>query len=318
MPTTSRRSDPSEFRNRQQDTAMDSISLWKQEIDAIPLLTADRESLLVVRIADGDPEAKRELIEAHLRLVIGIARRYANNEEELKDFIQEGNIGLIRAAEKYAAKYQPGLSYRFSTSATWWVRYHITRGMMNNKRPIRLPVYLEEAIDQLKKIQRRLVAQLKREPSSLEISNAFNALESTRTVMTPEKVVDILVWSEDVLSLNALAANAEENYGDSGDLLENTDTSDPGPGSEEHLTALHSQILVRTLLLKSRLKPQERRVIELRYGLEDGQPHTLEQCGKAIGGVSREYVRQLEVSALRKLRKASEIEPEAKPARLAG
>ncbi len=281
---------------------MDSLALWKREVDAFPVLTAEQEHKLVVRIAQGDQQAKMELIEAHLRLVSGIAKRYANNEEELKDFIQEGNIGLIRAAEKYAEKYQPG-QYRFSTSAVWRIRYSISRNMHDNKRTIRLPGYLKETIEQLKKVQRQLALHLEHEPSLQELSEGFNALPSPRMIMTPEKILEILVWSEDVISLELLTENADGDA--TGELIENTEVC--VPGSERHLSSIHSQIFVQSLLLKSGLNPQERRVIEMRYGLDDGEAHTLEQCGKELR-VSREYVRQVEVRALRKLRRAMEKE----------
>jgi RNA polymerase primary sigma factor len=286
---------------------MDSLSLWKREVDAFPVLTAEQEHKLVVRIAQGDQQAKKELIEAHLRLVSGIAKRYANNEEELKDFIQEGNIGLIRAAEKYAEKYQPGQHYRFSTSAVWRIRYSISRNMHDNKRTIRLPGYLKETIEQLKKVQRQLALHLEHEPSLQELSDGFNALPSPRMIMTPEKVVEILVWSEDVISLELLTENADgDTTTGSGELIENTEVC--VPGSESHLSSIHSQIFVQSLLLKSGLNPQERKVIEMRYGLGDsGEAHTLEQCGRELG-VSKEYVRQVEVRVLHKLRRAMEKE----------
>ncbi len=292
----------------QQGAELDSMTLWRKEIGAYSLLTAAQEKELARRIAVGDKDARCQLIEANLRLVVGIARIYADTEEDLKDLIQEGNIGLMRAVEKF----DPALPYRFSTYATWWIRQAIGRARMGTKYLIRLPVYVQETIEQLRKIRRRLIAELHREPTPEELAEAFQLLDYQRVAMTAELVLEYLAWSEGTLSLDM--ADHDEDTRPSEESIEDHRTE--VPGSEKHVADLSSQLLIAEAFTKSGLKPQERQVIEMRFGMgQYERGHTLFECGKKLG-LSRERIRQIEVRTLLKMRAV--LEREQRREQLAG
>lgn len=295
----------------QQSAEMDSISLWRKEIGAFSLLTAEQEKDLATRAQAGDVMARNQLVEANLRLVMSIAKLYANTEEELKDLIQEGNIGLMRAV----GKFNPTFPYRFTTYATWWIRQAVSRARMDTKYTIRLPIYVQETIDVIKRIRRGLSAELHRDPTPDEIADEHNKLLSKRVEMTADLVLEFLAWGEGTSSLDQPVTN---DYGlpETGieEVVEDHRTA--VPGSERHIADMHTKFLVAAAFLKSGLKPQEQLVIEMRFGIgRYDKAHALSQCGKVMG-ITRERVRQIEVKALSKMRKT--LERETRQQKLAG
>ncbi len=259
----------------------DSLRLYLREIARIPLLSATRESYLAERAEQGDRDARNHLIEANLRLVVSIAKKYVGQGLSLEDLIGEGNIGLIRAVTKF--DYRKG--FRFSTYATWWIKQAITRAILEGNRVVRLPVYIMEEVMRVKRMTRQLYQELGREPTSESIGQ--------RLGMTPERVNELLIWAEKVFSLDAPLSEEEENT--LGDIIE--DTHERGP------TEVTEQKLLREEIRKvlGHLTLRERQVIELRFGLVDDHDHTLEEVGKKLK-VTRERVRQIEERAIRKLR----------------
>ncbi len=259
----------------------DSLRLYLREIARIPLLSATRESYLAERAEQGDRDARNHLIEANLRLVVSIAKKYVGQGLSLEDLIGEGNIGLIRAVTKF--DYRKG--FRFSTYATWWIKQAITRAILEGNRVVRLPVYIMEEVMRVKRMTRQLYQELGREPTSESIGQ--------RLGMTPERVNELLIWAEKVFSLDAPLSEEEENT--LGDIIE--DTRERGP------TEVTEQKLLREEIRKvlGHLTLRERQVIELRFGLVDDHDHTLEEVGKKLK-VTRERVRQIEERAIRKLR----------------
>lgn len=262
-------------------TQSDSLRLYLREISRISLLTAASEVYLAKRAEHGDREARNELIEANLRLVVSIAKKYVGQGLSLEDLIGEGNIGLIRAVTKF--DYRKG--FRFSTYATWWIKQAITRSILEGTRVVRLPVYIMEEVMRVKRMTRQLYQELGREPNSDNIGE--------RLGMTPERVNELLVWAEKVFSLDAPLSEEEENT--LGDIIE--DTHDRGPVEKTDQVLLREEI--RKVL--GQLTLRERQVIELRFGLLDDHDHTLEEVGKKLK-VTRERVRQIEERAIRKLR----------------
>jgi RNA polymerase primary sigma factor len=259
----------------------DSLRLYLREISRIQLLNAAKEAYLAERAEQGDKEARNKLIEANLRLVVSIAKKYVGQGLSLEDLIGEGNIGLIRAVTKF--DYRKG--FRFSTYATWWIKQAITRAILEGTRVVRLPVYIMEEVMRVKRMTRQLYQELGHEPSPENIGE--------RLGMNAERVSELLIWAEKVFSLDAPLSEEEENT--LGDIIE--DTRERGP------MELTDQHLLREELRKAlgQLTLRERQVIELRFGLVDDHDHTLEEVGKKLK-VTRERVRQIEERAIRKLR----------------
>jgi RNA polymerase primary sigma factor len=269
---------------------MDSVSLddpvrmYLKEIGRVSLLTAADEVYLAKQIEAGSYDAKQRLTEANLRLVVSIAKKYIGRGMSFLDLIQEGNMGLIRAVEKF--DYHKG--YKFSTYATWWIRQAITRAIADQARTIRIPVHMVETINKLVRVSRRLLQELGREPSDEEIAEEMG--------ITPEKVREIVKVSQDPVSLETPIGEEEDSH--LGDFVEDKEAISPSDAAS--LTMLHNE--VEDIL--DTLTPRERRVLQLRFGLIDGHQRTLEEVGKRFG-VTRERIRQIEAKALRKLRHPS-------------
>ena len=259
----------------------DSLRLYLREISRISLLTATREAMLAERAEQGDKDARNSLIEANLRLVVSIAKKYVGQGLSLEDLIGEGNIGLIRAVTKF--DYRKG--FRFSTYATWWIKQAITRAILEGTRTVRLPVYIMEEVMRVKRMTRQLYQELGREPTPENIGMRLN--------IPSERVNELLIWAEKVFSLDAPLSEEEENT--LGDIIE--DMRERGPVEMTDQRLLREEI--RKVL--NQLTMRERQVIELRFGLVDDHDHTLEEVGKKLK-VTRERVRQIEERAIRKLR----------------
>ena len=262
----------------------DPVRMYLREIGKIPLLTPEEEIELAKRVEEGDEGAKKKLIEANLRLVVSIAKKYIGRGLSFLDLIQEGNLGLIRAVEKF--DYRKG--FKFSTYATWWIRQAITRAIADQARTIRIPVHMVETINKLIRVSRQLVQQLGREPATEEIAQALG--------LPPEKVEDIQRIAQEPVSLETPIGEEEDSQ--LGDFLEDKESPNP-----EEATA--GQLLREQLEeMLDELTEREREVLRLRFGLEDGHAHTLEEVGKRFN-VTRERIRQIEAKALRKLRHPS-------------
>ena len=259
----------------------DSLRLYLREISRIPLLNASNESRLAERAENGEKEARDHLIEANLRLVVSIAKKYVGQGLSLEDLIGEGNIGLIRAVTKF--DYKKG--FRFSTYATWWIKQAITRSILEGTRVVRLPVYIMEEVMRVKRTTRQLYQEMGREPTSDDIGE--------RLSMTPERVSELMIWAEKVFSLDAPLSEEEENT--LGDIIEDVRERGPSEITDQHLLREEIRKVLGQLTLR------ERQVIELRFGLVDDHDHTLEEVGKKLK-VTRERVRQIEERAIRKLR----------------
>ncbi len=265
------------------DVADDSVRLYLREIGKIPLLKADEELALANRVVAGDKEAKDQMAEANMRLVVSIAKRYVGRGLDLLDLIQEGNTGLLRAVEKF----DPDKGFKFSTYATWWIRQAITRAIADQARTIRIPVHMVETINKLLRTQRRLTQELNREPSNEEIAKEME--------IDVEKVEHIMKIKQDISSLDASVRDDEE---DSvlGDFIEDEDSVSPEESATGQLLKEH----VKDML--GALTEREQKILKLRFGLEDGKSHTLEEVGQEFN-VTRERIRQIEAKALAKLRK---------------
>ncbi|MDQ3123353.1 MAG: RNA polymerase sigma factor RpoD [bacterium] len=265
------------------DIADDSVRLYLREIGKIPLLKADEELALAQRVVTGEKKAKDEMAEANMRLVVSIAKRYVGRGLDLLDLIQEGNTGLLRAVEKF----DPDKGFKFSTYATWWIRQAITRAIADQARTIRIPVHMVETINKLLRTQRRLTQELNREPSNEEIAKEME--------IDVDKVEHIMKIKQDISSLDASVRDDEE---DSvlGDFIEDEDTVSP----EESAAGQLLKEQVKDLL--GSLTEREQKILKLRFGLEDGKSHTLEEVGQEFS-VTRERIRQIEAKALAKLRK---------------
>jgi RNA polymerase primary sigma factor len=262
-------------------TSSDPVRLYFHDMGRVPLLTAVEEVSLARRIERHDEEARRRLIEANLRLVVSIAKRHAGRGMPLLDLIQEGNIGLMRAVEKF--DYRRG--FKFSTYATWWIRQAVTRALADQSRTIRVPVHMVENIHKVIRVQRLLIQELGREPTPEEIAAEMG--------VSPERVREIQKISQEPVSLE----NPVGDEGDSqlGDFIEDEQSVAPSDAVGE---LMQGEDLSRVLEL---LTSRERRVLEMRYGLTDGRPHTLEEVGVQFG-VTRERIRQIEAKTLAKLR----------------
>ncbi|MEG1804816.1 MAG: RNA polymerase sigma factor RpoD [Clostridia bacterium] len=259
----------------------DPVKMYLKDIGTIPLLSADEEISVAKKMLEGDDDAKRRLSESNLRLVVSIAKRYLGRGMQFLDLIQEGNLGLMKAVEKF--DYTKG--FKFSTYATWWIRQAITRSIADQSRTIRIPVHMVETINRQAKASRQLLQELGREPTIYEIADKLN--------VSAEKVVEIQKISLDPISLETPIGEEDDTH--LGDFIEDDHASDPSE-------ALNSNVLREEFneVLAS-LTPREEKVIRLRYGLDDGKPKTLEEVGRAFN-VTRERIRQIEAKALRKLR----------------
>jgi RNA polymerase primary sigma factor len=258
----------------------DPLKLYVRQIGDGPLLTPQQERELARRKDEGDEEAKRQLIESNLRLVMSITRNYTRAGVPLLDLIQEGNLGLIRAVEKFDYK----LGYKLSTYATWWIRQAVTRALADQGRTIRLPVHVADQVRKLLRARRNLTQKLNRDPTPAELAQASG--------FTVERVGQLLELVEDPISLEIPVGDGESLYGD---LIEDTNADPPDAATA---TKLRSAELKHALL---RLNPRGRSVLVRRFGLDGNPPQTLEQVGEALG-ITRERVRQLEARALRELR----------------
>ncbi len=259
----------------------DPVRMYLKEIGKVPLLTAEEEVELAKRIERGDEEAKRRLTEANLRLVVSIAKRYVGRGMLFLDLIQEGNLGLIKAVEKF--DYRKG--YKFSTYATWWIRQAITRAIADQARTIRIPVHMVETINKLIRVSRHLLQQLGREPTPEEIAKEMG--------LPVERVRDIIKIAQEPVSLETPIGEEEDSH--LGDFIE--DEEAPAPAEAASYLLLREQLEE----VLDTLTPRERKVLRLRFGLEDGRARTLEEVGQVFG-VTRERIRQIEAKALRKLR----------------
>ena len=262
----------------------DPVRMYLKEIGKVPLLTAEEEIELAKRMELGDQEAKKRLAEANLRLVVSIAKRYVGRGMLFLDLIQEGNLGLIKAVEKF--DYRKG--YKFSTYATWWIRQAITRAIADQARTIRIPVHMVETINKLIRVSRQLLQELGREPTPEEIAEEMN--------MPVDRVREILKISQEPVSLETPIGEEEDSH--LGDFIQ--DDNVPVPADAAAFTLLKEQ-LVEVL---STLTDREQKVLRLRFGLDDGRARTLEEVGKEFN-VTRERIRQIEAKALRKLRHPS-------------
>jgi RNA polymerase primary sigma factor len=262
----------------------DPVRMYLKEIGKVPLLSAEEEITLAQRMEEGDESAKKRLAEANLRLVVSIAKRYVGRGMLFLDLIQEGNLGLIKAVEKF--DYRKG--YKFSTYATWWIRQAITRAIADQARTIRIPVHMVETINKLIRVSRQLLQELGREPHPEEIAEEMN--------MSVERVREILKISQEPVSLETPIGEEEDSH--LGDFIQ--DDNVPVPADAAAFTLLKEQ-LVEVL---GTLTEREQKVLRLRFGLDDGRARTLEEVGKEFN-VTRERIRQIEAKALRKLRHPS-------------
>jgi len=262
----------------------DPVRMYLKEIGKVDLLTAEEERELAIRMEAGDEFAKQHLTEANLRLVVSIAKRYTGRGMQFLDLIQEGNLGLIKAVDKF--DYTKG--FKFSTYATWWIRQAITRAIADQARTIRIPVHMVETINKLIRIQRQLLQELGREPEIEEIANEMD--------ITPEKVREIMKKSQEPVSLEKPIGEEEDSH--LGDFIPDDDA--PSPADQAAFTLLKEQLLE---VLKG-LTAREEKVLRLRFGLDDGRQRTLEEVGREFN-VTRERIRQIEAKALRKMRHPS-------------
>jgi RNA polymerase primary sigma factor len=276
---------PAETDDYVKDIADDSVRLYLREIGRVPLLTADEEVELAKRIAKGDKAAKDKMVEANLRLVVSIAKKYIGRGLDLLDLIQEGSSGLLRAVEKF--DYTKG--FKFSTYATWWIRQAITRAIADQARTIRIPVHMVETINKLIRTQRRLVQELGREPLPEEIAAEME--------IDVDKVNHILKIKQEIVSLESPVGDDKDSS--LSEFIEDEDRPTPPEVAANQL--LKEQVAS----VLSLLTPREQKILRMRFGLEDGKSHTLEEVGLEFG-VTRERIRQIEAKALTKLRKHRE------------
>jgi len=262
----------------------DPVRMYLKEIGKVPLLTPEEEIALAVKMSEGDEEAKRRMTEANLRLVVSIAKRYVGRGMLFLDLIQEGNLGLIKAVEKF--DYTKG--YKFSTYATWWIRQAITRAIADQARTIRIPVHMVETINKTIRVSRQLLQELGHDPSAEEIAAEMD--------MPVEKVRDILKIAQEPVSLETPIGEEEDSH--LGDFIPDEDASEPSEAASFSLLREQLEEVLDTLA------PREKKVLELRFGIVDGRTRTLEEVGKEFN-VTRERIRQIEAKALRKLRHPS-------------
>ena len=262
----------------------DPVRMYQKEIGKVPLLSAEEEIEIAKRMEEGDEEAKKKLTESNLRLVVSIAKRYVGRGMLFLDLIQEGNLGLIKAVDKF--DYRKG--YKFSTYATWWIRQAITRAIADQARTIRIPVHMVETINKLIRVSRQLLQEYGREPTPEEIAKVMNISES--------KVREIIKIAQEPVSLETPIGEEEDSH--LGDFIPDDDA--PAPAEAASFTLMKEQLLD----VLDTLTPREEKVLRLRFGLDDGHQRTLEEVGKEFK-VTRERIRQIEAKALRKLRHPS-------------
>lgn len=262
----------------------DPVRMYLKEIGRVPLLSAEEEIELAKRIEQGDQEAKKRLTEANLRLVVSIAKRYVGRGMLFLDLIQEGNMGLLKAVEKF--DYRKG--FKFSTYATWWIRQAITRAIADQARTIRIPVHMVETINKLIRVSRQLLQELGREPTAEEIAKEMD--------LTPEKVREIIKIAQEPVSLETPIGEEDDSH--LGDFIEDQDALAPSDAAAYELLKEQLEDVLDTLT------EREENVLRLRFGLDDGRTRTLEEVGQVFG-VTRERIRQIEAKALRKLRHPS-------------
>jgi len=262
----------------------DPVRMYLKEIGKVPLLSAEEELALAEKMTQGDVRAKQQLVEANLRLVVSIAKRYVNRGMFFLDLIQEGNLGLMKAVEKF----DYGKGYKFSTYATWWIRQAITRAIADQARTIRIPVHMVETINRVLRVSRQLLQENGRDASEEEIANELN--------MPVEKVREILKIAQEPVSLEMPIGEEEDSH--LGDFIADDNTMAPAEAASYTMLREHLLEVLHTLT------PREESVLKLRFGLEDGRPRTLEEVGKVFD-ITRERIRQIEAKALRKLRHPS-------------
>ena len=262
----------------------DPVRMYLKEIGKIPLLSSEEELKLAKRVSDGDEEAKKRMVEANLRLVVSVAKPYLGRGMQLRDLIQEGNMGLLKAVEKF--DYTKG--YKFSTYATWWIRQSITRAVADQARTIRIPVHMVETINRVSRASRALVQELGREPSLSEISSYLGISE--------EKIAEVMKIAQDPVSLETPVGEEDDSH--LGDFIPDGEVAEPAETASFNMLRQQLGEVMQTL------SPRECKVLRLRFGLEDGRAHTLEEVGREFD-VTRERVRQIEAKALRKLRHPS-------------
>lgn len=276
-----KREDEPEILPSERGSAEDPVRMYLKEIGRIPLLSSEEEIELAKRMEMGDEEAKKKLSEANLRLTVSIAKRYSGRGMQFLDLIQEGNLGLIKAVEKF--DYRKG--YKFSTYATWWIRQSITRAIADQARTIRIPVHMVETMNRVNRTSRRLLQEYGREPTPEEIAVTMN--------LPVERILEVSKISQEPVSLETPIGEEEDSH--LGDFIQ--DEHVPVPSEEAAHTLLREQLEE----VMDTLSDREQKVLALRFGLEDGKPHTLEEVGKDFQ-VTRERIRQIEAKALRKLR----------------
>ena len=268
-----------------EDSGMkDPVRMYLKEIGKIDLLSTEEELELAQRIAEGDEEAKKRMVEANLRLVVSVAKHYLGRGMQLLDLIQEGNMGLLKAVDKF--DYTKG--YKFSTYATWWIRQSITRAVADQARTIRIPVHMVETINRVSRASRALVQEYGREPTLQEISRFLGISE--------EKIAEVMKIAQDPVSLETPVGEEDDSH--LGDFIQDSDALEPAESASYNMLRQQLGEVMQTL------SPRECKVLRLRFGLEDGRAHTLEEVGKEFD-VTRERVRQIEAKALRKLRHPS-------------
>ncbi len=264
------------------DISADSIQMYLREIGKVPLLSSEEELQLAKRKEKNDKEAMRRLIEANLRLVVSIAKKFTGRSLSLLDLIQEGNIGLFRAVEKF--DYRKG--YKFSTYATWWIRQAITRALADQSRTIRIPVHMVETINKFQQVERRLIQDLGREPLPEEIASEMGE--------PLDKILHIMKISQETVSLETSVGDDDDGDSKLGDFIEDQKTITPDRVAALRLLKDHVAEII------SQLTPREQKILEMRFGLSDGVAHTLEEVGQEFG-VTRERIRQIEAKALEKI-----------------
>jgi len=267
------------------DVSDDSVRLYLREIGKFPLLTADEELALARKAAAGDKKAKDKMAEYNMRLVVSIAKRYSGRGLDFLDLIQEGNTGLLRAVEKF----DPEKGFKFSTYATWWIRQAITRAIADQARTIRIPVHMVETINKLLRTQRRMTQELNREPTIEELAKELE--------MEPEKVEYVIKIKQDITSLDAgVGRDGEDEDSVLQDFIEDEDGETPEMAATSQLLKEQVQAILSTL------SEREQKIVRMRFGLDNGKSHTLEEVGQEFA-VTRERIRQIEAKALAKLRK---------------